>query len=96
MPAQFVDIGRESFGSTIHGRDHVTYVDVAATKDGEVKGLRVRTIANLGASYACTITNDDIAAAQADLAISKTDNVISVGALTTRAPWVDVGLDMEG
>ena len=47
-PVKWVEGRRESFGSTIHGRDHVTYVDVAATKDGEVKGLRVRTIANLG------------------------------------------------
>ncbi len=47
-PVKWVEGRRESFGSTIHGRDHVTYVDVAATKQGEVKGLRVRTIANLG------------------------------------------------
>ncbi|MFN8631478.1 MAG: xanthine dehydrogenase family protein molybdopterin-binding subunit [Chloroflexota bacterium] len=47
-PVKWVEGRRESFGSTIHGRDHVTYVDIAATKDGEVKGLRVRTIANLG------------------------------------------------
>jgi carbon-monoxide dehydrogenase large subunit len=47
-PVKWVEGRRESFGSTIHGRDHVTYVDVAATKSGEVKGLRVRTIANLG------------------------------------------------
>ena len=47
-PVKWVEGRRESFGSTIHGRDHITYVDVAATKQGEVKGLRVRTIANLG------------------------------------------------
>jgi carbon-monoxide dehydrogenase large subunit len=47
-PVKWVEGRRESFGSTIHGRDHVTYVDIAATKDGEVQGLRVRTIANLG------------------------------------------------
>jgi aerobic carbon-monoxide dehydrogenase large subunit len=47
-PVKWVETRRESFGSTIHGRDHITYVDVAATRQGEVKGLRVRTIANLG------------------------------------------------
>ena len=47
-PVKWVETRRESFGSTIHGRDHVTYVDVAATRQGEVKGLRVRTLANLG------------------------------------------------
>ncbi len=47
-PVKWVESRRESFGSTIHGRDHITYVDVAATRQGEVKGLRVRTLANLG------------------------------------------------
>jgi aerobic carbon-monoxide dehydrogenase large subunit len=47
-PVKWVEGRRESFGSTIHGRDHVTYVEIAATRQGEVQGLRVRTIANLG------------------------------------------------
>ncbi|MHB8958899.1 MAG: xanthine dehydrogenase family protein molybdopterin-binding subunit [Candidatus Limnocylindrales bacterium] len=47
-PVKWVEERRESYGSTIHGRDHITYVDVAATRDGEVKGLRVKTLANLG------------------------------------------------
>src|SRR4051812_5208972 len=47
-PVKWVEGRRESFQSTIHGRDHITYVDVAATREGEVKGLRVRTLANLG------------------------------------------------
>ena len=47
-PVKWVEERRESYGSTIHGRDHITYVDVAATKDGMVKGLRVKTLANLG------------------------------------------------
>src|SRR3954463_280242 len=47
-PVKWVEGRRESFGSTIHGRDHITYVDVAANRNGEVQGLRVRTLANLG------------------------------------------------
>ncbi len=47
-PVKWVETRRESFGSTIHGRDHITYVDVAATRQGDVKALRVRTLANLG------------------------------------------------
>jgi carbon-monoxide dehydrogenase large subunit len=47
-PVKWVETRQESFGSTIHGRDHITYVEVAATKAGEVKGLRVKTLANLG------------------------------------------------
>ena len=48
LPVKWVEGRRESFGSTIHGRDHITHVEVAATREGEVKGLRVKTLANLG------------------------------------------------
>ncbi|HEX4898506.1 MAG TPA: molybdopterin cofactor-binding domain-containing protein, partial [Candidatus Limnocylindrales bacterium] len=34
--------------STIHGRDHITYLEVAGKRDGEITGLRVKTYANLG------------------------------------------------
>ena len=47
-PVKWVEGRRESYGSTIHGRDHITYVEVAANRNGEVKGLRVKTLANLG------------------------------------------------
>ena len=30
---------RESYSSTIHGRDHITYLEIAGSKDGEVTGL---------------------------------------------------------
>ena len=33
---------------TIHGRDHITYVEIAGKRDGEVTGLKVKTFANLG------------------------------------------------
>src|SRR4029077_6899556 len=32
----------------IHGRDHITYIEVGAKRDGEITGLRVKTFANLG------------------------------------------------
>jgi carbon-monoxide dehydrogenase large subunit len=47
-PVKWVESRRENYQSTIHGRDHITYVEAAATRDGEVKGLRVKTYANLG------------------------------------------------
>ncbi|MCE4611281.1 MAG: xanthine dehydrogenase family protein molybdopterin-binding subunit [Desulfurococcales archaeon] len=48
-PVKWVETRRENFLGTIHGRDHVDYVEVAAKKNGEVLGVRVRTLANLGA-----------------------------------------------
>jgi aerobic carbon-monoxide dehydrogenase large subunit len=47
-PVKWVETRRENYQSTIHGRDHVTYLEVAATKEGEVKGLRAKTYANMG------------------------------------------------
>ena len=39
----------ESFLADAHGRDHVTYAELALAADGEFLGLRVETIANMGA-----------------------------------------------
>jgi len=47
-PVKWVESRRESYGSTIHGRDHITYLEIAGKRDGEVTGLRVKTLANLG------------------------------------------------
>jgi aerobic carbon-monoxide dehydrogenase large subunit len=47
-PVKWVEGRRESYQSTTHGRDHITYIEVAGKRDGEVTGLRVKTFANLG------------------------------------------------
>ena len=39
----------ESFLADAHGRDHVTHAELALAEDGEFLGLRVRTLANMGA-----------------------------------------------
>ena len=39
----------ESFVSDAHGRDHVTHAELALDKDGKFLGLRVATVANMGA-----------------------------------------------
>jgi carbon-monoxide dehydrogenase large subunit len=43
----------ENYKATIHGRDHVQYVEMCGTPDGKVTGLRTRVYAGLGA-YAST------------------------------------------
>ena len=45
---KWIESRRESYGSTIHGRDHITYLEIAGTREGEIAGLRVKTLANLG------------------------------------------------
>ena len=47
-PVKWVEGRRENYQSTIHGRDHITHLEIAGKKDGEVTGLRVKTLANLG------------------------------------------------
>ncbi len=47
-PVKWVEGRRENYQSTIHGRDHITYLEIAGKRDGEVTGLRVKTFANLG------------------------------------------------
>ena len=47
-PVKFVESRRENYQSTIHGRDHITYLEIAGKRDGEVTGVRVKTLANLG------------------------------------------------
>ena len=39
----------ESFVTDAHGRDHVTTAEMAFAKDGTILGLRVKTLANMGA-----------------------------------------------
>lgn len=47
-PVKWVESRRENYQSTTHGRDHVTHLEIAGTKDGEITGIRVKTLANLG------------------------------------------------
>jgi carbon-monoxide dehydrogenase large subunit len=47
-PVKWVESRRENYQATIHGRDHVTYLELAADRDGKVRALRVKTYANMG------------------------------------------------
>jgi aerobic carbon-monoxide dehydrogenase large subunit len=48
-PVKWMESRRENYVTTAHGRDHVDYVDLAATSDGKVLGIRVEAFANHGA-----------------------------------------------
>ena len=49
LPLKWIEDRSEAFLATIHGRDIIGYVDVAATRDGKVLGLKLRLIADIGA-----------------------------------------------
>jgi carbon-monoxide dehydrogenase large subunit len=48
-PVKYIEDRSENYKVTTHGRDHVTDVEIGATKDGKITSLRVQTYANLGA-----------------------------------------------
>ena len=48
-PVKWVAERTESFLSDNHGRDHLTHVELAFKNDGKITGIKVETIANLGA-----------------------------------------------
>ena len=47
-PVKWVETRRENYAATTHGRDHVTYVEIGAERDGTITALRAKTYANLG------------------------------------------------
>lgn len=57
-PVKWIEDRSENLAVTIHGRDQVDYIEVAATKEGKVTGLKVHGISDLG-SY-CQIFTDVI------------------------------------
>jgi len=52
-PVKWTEDRSENYKVTIHGRDHVEYVEMCGTKDGTITGLRTKVYAGLGA-YAST------------------------------------------
>jgi aerobic carbon-monoxide dehydrogenase large subunit len=47
-PVKWIESRRENYTATIHGRDHVTYIEVGAKRDGMLTALKAKTYANLG------------------------------------------------
>jgi carbon-monoxide dehydrogenase large subunit len=48
-PVKWVGDRTEAFLADAHGRDHVTHAELAMAEDGKILGMRVATVANLGA-----------------------------------------------
>ena len=50
-PVKWVESRRENFQTTIHGRGHVDYYELAARRDGTMLGLKLKIIQDLGAYH---------------------------------------------
>jgi carbon-monoxide dehydrogenase large subunit len=48
-PVKWTETRRENYQATTHGRDHVQEVEIAATRDGKILGLRCSVWAGMGA-----------------------------------------------
>ncbi|QPC41456.1 xanthine dehydrogenase family protein molybdopterin-binding subunit [Kaustia mangrovi] len=48
-PVKWTGDRSEAFLADAHGRDHVTHAELATDGDGRITGMRVKTIANMGA-----------------------------------------------
>ena len=49
LPLKWAEDRSEAFLATIHGRDIIGYIELAATRDGKVLGMKLRLIADIGA-----------------------------------------------
>jgi carbon-monoxide dehydrogenase large subunit len=52
-PVKWTEDRSENYKVTIHGRDHIEYVEMCGTRDGKITGLRTKVYAGMGA-YAST------------------------------------------
>jgi carbon-monoxide dehydrogenase large subunit len=52
-PVKWAEDRSENYKTTIHGRDHIEYVEMCGTREGKITGLRTKVYAGLGA-YAST------------------------------------------
>jgi carbon-monoxide dehydrogenase large subunit len=50
-PVKFWEDRSENYMTTTHGRDHITDLEIGASKDGSITALKVKTWANLGAYF---------------------------------------------
>ena len=48
-PVKWTETRSENYQATIHGRDHIEEVEIAATEDGKITGIRGRVYAGMGA-----------------------------------------------
>ncbi len=50
-PVKWIETRRENFLTTIHGRGHVDYYEIAAKNDGTILGIKLKIIQDLGAYH---------------------------------------------
>ncbi|MDN3517850.1 xanthine dehydrogenase family protein molybdopterin-binding subunit [Aquisalimonas lutea] len=88
-PVKWIGQRAEAFLGDVHGRDHVSHADMALDAEGRFLGLRVRTVANLGAylsNFGPFIATDAGAAMLAGCYTTPAIHVSVRGAFTNTSP----------
>ncbi|PKB78525.1 MAG: carbon monoxide dehydrogenase [SAR202 cluster bacterium Io17-Chloro-G9] len=55
-PVKWTETRSENYQATLHGRDHVEYVELAATREGKITGIRTQVYAAMGAYLSTAAT----------------------------------------
>ncbi len=55
-PVKWTETRSENYQATLHGRDHVEHVELAATRDGKITGIRSVVYAGMGAYLSTAAT----------------------------------------
>jgi carbon-monoxide dehydrogenase large subunit len=87
VPVRYVESRSESFLAMTHGRDQVQDVEIGASRDGRIVGLRARILADLGAypDEGATLPGSTALMAVGPYAIPRLDLEIR-GVLTNKTP----------
>ena len=87
-PIKWTESRSEHYQATVHGRDQVQDIEIAATKEGKLLGLKVRLLADMGAYLQLVTPGVPILGAFMFPAIYKMDayDFSCTGVFTTKTP----------
>jgi carbon-monoxide dehydrogenase large subunit len=87
-PVRWTESRSEGYQATIHGRDQIQDIEIAARSDGKVLGLKVRLLADMGAYLQLVTPGVPILGAFMFPAIYKMDayDFLCTGVFTTKTP----------
>jgi carbon-monoxide dehydrogenase large subunit len=88
QPVKWTESRSENYQATIHGRDQIQDVEIAATRDGKILGLKVDLLADMGAYLQLITPGIPILGAFMFPAIYKMDaySFAATGVFTTKTP----------
>ncbi len=87
-PVKWIEDRSENLQAQTHGRGQINYIEAACKQDGELLGIRIRTVADLGAFLATTtamVPNGTPSMLSGPYRVQAIDSQV-IGALTNKVP----------